>query len=129
MPDLSQIKELREATGCGISDCNKALTENHGDFEKAVDWLRKKGLSSASKKSSRTTSEGLVAVHINNNQATIIEVNSETDFVAKSDSFLELSNFTFDQIFSNKAFSLETLNIWHESHYFLFQLNKLLPLL
>lgn len=87
MPDLSQIKELREATGCGISDCNKALTENHGDFEKAVDWLRKKGLSSASKKSSRTTSEGLVAVHINNNQATIIEVNSETDFVARNEKF------------------------------------------
>ena len=87
MADLSRIKDLREATGCGISDCNKALTENNGDFEKAVDWLRKKGLSSASKKSNRTTSEGVVAVYIDSNQATIIEVNSETDFVARNEKF------------------------------------------
>jgi len=87
MADLSRIKDLREATGCGISDCNKALTENNGDFEKAVDWLRKKGLSSASKKSNRTTSEGVIAVHIDNNHATMIEVNSETDFVARNEKF------------------------------------------
>ncbi|MFM2200100.1 MAG: translation elongation factor Ts [Pseudomonadota bacterium] len=87
MADLSRIKELREATGCGISDCNKALAENNGDFEKAVDWLRKKGLSSASKKSNRATSEGVVAVHIENNHATMIEVNSETDFVARNEKF------------------------------------------
>lgn len=87
MADLSRIKELREATGCGISDCNKALTENNGDFEKAVDWLRKKGLSSASKKASRATSEGVVAVLIESKKATILEVNSETDFVARNEKF------------------------------------------
>jgi elongation factor Ts len=87
MADLSRIKDLREATGCGISDCNKALTENNGDFEKAVDWLRKKGLSSASKKSNRTASEGVVAVLVEANQAVILEVNSETDFVARNEKF------------------------------------------
>jgi elongation factor Ts len=87
MADLSRIKELREATGCGISDCNKALTENNGDFEKSIDWLRKKGLSSASKKASRATSEGIVAVLIESKKATIIEVNSETDFVARNEKF------------------------------------------
>ncbi len=72
MADLSLIKKLREHTGCGIADCNKALAENKDDFEKSVDWLRKKGLSSASKKAGRVASEGLVAVYINNNKSTII---------------------------------------------------------
>lgn len=92
MADLSRIKDLREATGCGISDCNKALAENNGDFEKAVDWLRKKGLSSASKKSNRATSEGVVAVYIADNQSTMIEVNSETDFVARNEKFQDFVN-------------------------------------
>jgi elongation factor Ts len=87
MADLSLIKKLREATGCGIADCNKALAENKDDFEKSVDWLRKKGLASASKKAGRVASEGLVAVHINGNKSTIIEVNSETDFVARNEKF------------------------------------------
>ncbi len=87
MADLSLIKKLRETTGCGISDCNKALAENGDDFEKSVDWLRKKGLSSASKKTGRVTSEGAVAVFIDGNKASIIEVNSETDFVARNQKF------------------------------------------
>lgn len=87
MADLSLIKKLREHTGCGIADCNKALAENQDDFEKSVDWLRKKGLSSASKKAGRVASEGLVAVHINGNKSTVIEVNSETDFVARNEKF------------------------------------------
>ncbi len=87
MADLSLIKKLREHTGCGIADCNKALAENQDDFEKSVDWLRKKGLSSASKKAGRVASEGLVAVYINNNKSTVIEVNSETDFVARNEKF------------------------------------------
>ena len=87
MADLSLIKKLREHTGCGIADCNKALAENKDDFEKSVDWLRKKGLSSASKKAGRVASEGLVAVYINNNKSTIVEVNSETDFVARNEKF------------------------------------------
>ncbi|MDX2082404.1 MAG: translation elongation factor Ts [Rickettsiales bacterium] len=87
MADLSLIKKLREATGCGISDCNKALAENGDDFEKSVDWLRKKGLSAAVKKSGRITSEGAVAVIVENNNAAIVEVNSETDFVARNQKF------------------------------------------
>ncbi len=87
MADLSLIKKLRETTGCGIADCNKALAENKDDFEKSVDWLRKKGLASASKKAGRVASEGLVAVCINGNKSTIIEVNSETDFVARNEKF------------------------------------------
>ena len=81
MADLSLIKKLREATGCGIADCNKALAENGDDFEKSVDWLRKKGLSSAAKKVGRITAEGLAAVFVDNNKAGIIEVNSEKNDV------------------------------------------------
>ncbi len=87
MADLALIKKLREATGCGIADCNKALAENGDDFEKSVDWLRKKGLSAAVKKSGRITSEGAVAVHVSGNKASIVEVNSETDFVARNQKF------------------------------------------
>lgn len=87
MADLALIKKLREATGCGIADCNKALAENGDDFEKSVDWLRKKGLSAAVKKSGRITSEGAVAVHVSGEKAVIVEVNSETDFVARNQKF------------------------------------------
>lgn len=87
MADLNLIKKLREATGCGISDCNKALLECADDFEKSVDWLRKKGLSSAVKKSGRVTSEGAVAIFIDGKKASIVEVNSETDFVARNQKF------------------------------------------
>ena len=92
MADLALIKRLRETTGCGISDCNKALAENGDDFEKSVDWLRKKGLSSAVKKSGRVTSEGAVAVSIQGNQAAIVEVNSETDFVARNQKFQDFTS-------------------------------------
>lgn len=90
MVDLSLIKKIREATGCGIADCNKALAECNNNYDDAVDWLRKKGLSSAAKKSSRATTEGLVGILIKDNKASIIEVNSETDFVAQNDKFQEL---------------------------------------
>jgi len=91
MSNLALIKKLRENTGCGIADCNKALKENDNDFDKSVDWLRKKGLSSAVKKSGRVTSEGVVAVASQDNSASVVEVNSETDFVARNDKF---QNFT-----------------------------------
>ena len=91
MADLTLIKKLREATGCGIADCNKALSSNNDDFDASVDWLRKKGLSSAVKKSGRVTSEGAVAIYNNNNQASIVEVNSETDFVARNEKFQEFA--------------------------------------
>ena len=87
MADLKLIKKLREGTGCGIADCNKALAECGDDFDKAVDWLRKKGLSAAVKKGGRVTAEGSVAVAIKGNDAVIVEVNSETDFVARNDKF------------------------------------------
>mgnify|MGYP000651566724 CR=1 FL=1 len=88
MADLSLIKKLRESTGCGIADCNKALKENNDDFEKSVDWLRKKGLSSAVKKSGRVTSEGAIAISKKSDEkASIVEVNSETDFVARNEKF------------------------------------------
>lgn len=86
----SAIKELRESTGAGMMDCKKALSENNGDFEAAKDWLRKKGLAKAAKKAGRVAAEGLVAVVTNGNKAAIVEVNSETDFVAKNDEFKNL---------------------------------------
>lgn len=87
MADLALIKKLRETTGCGIADCNKALAENSDDFEKSVDWLRKKGLSAAVKKGGRITSEGVVATQIKGSDAVILEVNSETDFVSRNQKF------------------------------------------
>ena len=87
MADLNLIKRLREATGCGIADCNKALAQCGDDFEKSVDWLRKKGLSAAVKKGGRITSEGAVAVYIEGNKAVVSEINSETDFVARNQKF------------------------------------------
>src|SRR5215212_8872397 len=83
----AMVKELREATGAGMMDCKNALNEIGGDFEAAVDWLRKKGLSKAAKKAGRVAAEGLVAVESSGHQATVLEVNSETDFVARNDQF------------------------------------------
>ncbi len=83
----AMVKELRETTGAGMLDCKKALTETNGDMEQAVDWLRKKGLASAAKKASRIAAEGLVAVAVDGNAGAVVEVNSETDFVAKNDIF------------------------------------------
>ena len=85
----AKVKELRETTGAGMLDCKKALVEADGDMEKAVDWLRKKGLATAAKKASRIAAEGLVSVCVKDNKASVVEVNSETDFVAKNDIFQE----------------------------------------
>lgn len=81
------VKELRERTGCGMMDCKKALTETNGDFDKAVDYLREKGLATAAKKAGRIASEGLVDILVDGNVAAMVEINSETDFVAKNDEF------------------------------------------
>ncbi len=88
----SSVKELREKTGAGMLDCKKALEETKGDFEKAIDWLRKKGLSAAAKKSGRTAAEGLVHAYIHGEGriGVLIEVNSETDFVARNEQFKSL---------------------------------------
>jgi elongation factor Ts len=87
----SLVKDLREKTGAGMMDCKNALTEVAGDIEAAVDWLRKKGLSKAAKKSGRVAAEGLVAVAVNGNDGVVIEVNSETDFVARNEDFQKLA--------------------------------------
>ena len=96
---LSNIKKLREMTGVGFKDCKIALDEAGGDLEKSVEFLRKKGIAKASKKMSRTASEGLVLFKENNGEASIIEINSETDFVAKNENFInfckELSEINF----------------------------------
>jgi elongation factor Ts len=81
------VKDLREKTGAGMMDCKKALTEANGDPEAAIDWLRKKGLSAAAKKSGRIAAEGLVAVASAPNKAAMVEINAETDFVARNEAF------------------------------------------
>ena len=86
----SMVKELRETTGAGMMDAKKALTETNGDFEAAIDWLRTKGLAKAAKKSSRVAAEGLVAVATSDGKGVAVEVNSETDFVAKNSDFQDM---------------------------------------
>jgi elongation factor Ts len=83
----NQVKDLRERTGAGMMDCKKALVEVDGDIEAAIDWLRKKGLSTAAKKSGRVASEGLIGVATSAHKAAMVEVNSETDFVARNETF------------------------------------------
>ena len=96
---LDNIKQLREMTGVGFKDCKLALDETNGDIDKSIEFLRKKGIAKASKKMSRTASEGLVLVKEINGEISIIEINSETDFVAKNDDFInfckELSEINF----------------------------------
>jgi elongation factor Ts len=86
----AMVKHLREKTGAGMMDCKNALNETDGDLEAAVDWLRKKGLSKAAKKSGRVAAEGLVAVAVSGNRGVVVEVNSETDFVARNEEFQAL---------------------------------------
>lgn len=86
----AQVKELRDLTGAGMMDCKTALGETNGNMEEAVDWLRKKGISKADKKAGRTAAEGLIGVESGNGEASIVEVNSETDFVARNAAFQEI---------------------------------------
>ena len=83
----SMVKELREKSGAGMMDCKKALVETNGNMEDAIDWLRKQGLSAVAKKSSRVAAEGLIGISINGVQGAIVEINSETDFVARNELF------------------------------------------
>ena len=84
------VKQLRDLTGAGMMDCKKALTETDGDLDAAVDWLRTKGIAKAEKKSGRTAAEGLIGVAASGADAVVVEVNSETDFVARNDAFQTL---------------------------------------
>jgi elongation factor Ts len=88
MSDIEKVKKLREATGAGFKDCNLAIKESGGDLDKAVEILRVKGISKASKKMSRDAKEGVVAISGDEKKTSIIEVNCETDFVAKNDDFI-----------------------------------------
>lgn len=97
----SLVKELREKTGAGMMDCKKALEETNGDIEKAIDWLREKGIAKAAKKAGRIAAEGLSQVKVDQNKAVLVEVNSETDFVAKNEQFLALLSKVTDVILKN----------------------------
>src|SRR5579872_2876930 len=92
----NMVKELREKTGAGMMDCKAALAESGGDSEAAVDWLRKKGLSKAAKKADRVAAEGLIGSALNANKGVLVEVNSETDFVARNDLFQGLVKMIAD---------------------------------
>ena len=105
--NVALIKELRERTGAGMTDCKKALEENNNDIEAACDWLREKGIAKAAKKSSRIAAEGATLVYANGNDAIILEVNSETDFVAKSDPFKALVKEVADFLLANKPATIE----------------------
>src|SRR4030095_17128986 len=92
----AMVKDLREKTGAGMMDCKSALGETNGDMEAAVDWLRKKGLSKAAKKAGRVAAEGLIGVFVAPTKGAMVEVNSETDFVARNDHFQGLVKMVAD---------------------------------
>jgi elongation factor Ts len=105
----ADVKNLRERTGAGMMDCKKALDETAGDFEAAVDALRAKGLAAAAKKSSRTAAEGLVGVAVAGTRGVAVEVNSETDFVAKNDQFQDFVRKTTEVALATAAADIDTL--------------------
>ncbi|TAL80780.1 MAG: elongation factor Ts [Beijerinckiaceae bacterium] len=110
----AMVKELREKTGAGMMDCKTALTESNGDIEAAIDWLRKKGLSKAAKKSGRVAAEGLIAVAVSDQNGVAIEVNSETDFVARNEEFQALAH-TIALVALEKG--LSNVDALKETHY------------
>ena len=107
MISASLVKELREKTGAGMLDCKKALEENNGDLNASIDWLREKGISKAAKKADRIAAEGLADILVEGNNAVIVEINSETDFVAKNDEFKDLVSTTLKTIISNNVETVE----------------------
>lgn len=107
MISASMVKELRETTGAGMLDCKKALEESNGNMEDAITWLREKGISKAAKKSSRIAAEGLALAKVKGNKAIILELNSETDFVAKNEEFKNLINIIADTVLDSDATTVE----------------------
>lgn len=103
------VKKLRERTGAGMMDCKKALVETDGDIEKAIDYLREKGIAKAAKKADRIAAEGMTYVGVNGNDAVIVEINSETDFVARNEGFQELVKEIANQILETKPESVDAL--------------------
>jgi len=106
--NAEQVKELREKTGIGMMKCKEALVACEGSFDKAMDYLRKKGLATAEKKSARATNEGRVAgyIHTNNKVGVLVEINCETDFVAKGDEFIQLTKDICMQIAASKPIAI-----------------------
>lgn len=122
---IATVKELREATGAGFLDCRNALQETGGDFDKAVEYLRKKGLATAIKRASRATPEGVIGsyVHAGSRVAALVEVNCETDFVARTDDFLNLAHDLAMQVVATRPRYLipedipaEVINAEKEAH-------------
>ena len=107
MISASLVKELREATGAGMLDCKKALEATNGNIDEAVTWLREKGISKAAKKASRIAAEGLAVAKINGNKAVVLEVNSETDFVAKNEEFVSLVNTIAEAVLNSEVTNVE----------------------
>ena len=107
MITANMVKELREQTGAGMLDCKKALTETNGNMEEAITWLREKGISKAAKKQTRIAAEGLALAKVEGNKAVIVEVNSETDFVAKNPEFTGLVNDISDAILNSSVSTIE----------------------
>ncbi len=103
----SMVKDLRDKTGAGMMDCKKALVETNGDIDAAIDYLREKGISKAAKKAERIAAEGLSNIYINGNDAVVVELNSETDFVAKNSEFKELLDKIGNTILNSDAKDLE----------------------
>lgn len=115
MISASMVKELRETTGAGMLDCKKALEATNGNLEEAITWLREKGISKAAKKQSRIAAEGLAYAKVQDNKAVIVEVNAETDFVAKNDEFVNLVNIIADTILNSNVKTVEeALELTHE---------------
>lgn len=116
MISASLVKELRESTGAGMLDCKKALEATNGDMDAAVDWLREKGISKAAKKADRIAAEGLAEIKIFGNIAAIVEVNSETDFVAKNEEFTSMVDAILTTIIANTPETVEdVLALTYES--------------
>lgn len=107
MITANMVKELREQTGAGMLDCKKALTETNGNMEEAITWLREKGISKAAKKQTRIAAEGLATAKISGNNAVLVEVNSETDFVAKNPEFVSLVDGIANVILDKKPANME----------------------
>ena len=110
MITANMVKELREATGAGMLDCKKALTETNGNMEEAITWLREKGISKAAKKQTRIAAEGLAKALVEGNKAVIVEINSETDFVAKNPEFTGLVDLIATAILNSNVKTVEEAN-------------------
>jgi len=110
MISASLVKELRETTGAGMLDCKKALEASNGNMEDAITWLREKGISKAAKKASRIAAEGLAVSKVNGNKAVIVEVNSETDFVAKNEEFKKLVDIIAETVLASDVKNVEEAN-------------------